>query len=290
MMPTRNQIGRTRSRARTSWARVLAFRVRLVVILAGSVAGGLVVANVAGATPPQSGIVRPDSEPARPSVQLGSELYAANCSTCHGIAGSGIEHARPGAGDIMGQGPPLKSVGAQAADFYLKTGYMPLGNPHDQPYTSRVLFSSKEIRSLTEYVASLGHGPGIPSPKPSRGSISEGQTLFTLHCAGCHQEDARGGFVTGARVPPLQDVSATQIWEAVRIGPYLMPRFPTSQISDTDLDSIIRYVLSQNHPDNRGGWGIGNIGPIPEGLVVWLIAIPLLVLSCLAVGRRMRKQ
>ena len=91
-------------------------------------------------------------------------------------------------------------------------------------------------------------------------------------------------------VPPLQTVKATQIAEAVRIGPYLMPRFPRSEISDTQLNSIIRYVLSTRHPDNRGGWGIGNLGPIPEGLVTWWIAAPLLLLSCLAVGRRRRRR
>jgi ubiquinol-cytochrome c reductase cytochrome c subunit len=111
--------------------------------------------------------------------------------------------------------------------------------------------------------------------------------LFTLHCSGCHQQDARGGFVTGARVPPLQDVSARQIAEAVRVGPYLMPRFPKSQISDAQLNAIIRYVLSQDNPDNRGGWGIGNIGPIPEGLVTWWIAIPLLLITCTVLGKRL---
>lgn len=238
---------------------------------------------------PQSGIVRPDTEPNQPSAKLGSELFAGNCATCHGIAGSGVTKGRPGAGDVIGLGPPLRGVGAQAADFYLTTGYMPLGNPHQQPYTSRVLFSTKEIRSLVAYVASLGPGPGIPDPHPGRGSISEGVQLFTEHCAGCHQEDARGGFVTGARVPPLQGENARQIAEAVRIGPYLMPRFPTSQISDSQLNSIIKYVLSQNHPSNRGGWGIGNIGPIPEGLVTWWIAVPLLLLSCMILGRRIRR-
>jgi len=68
-----------------------------------------------------------------------------------------------------------------------------------------------------------------------------------------------------------------------------MPRFSTSQISAAQLNSLIRYVLSTRHPDNRGGWGIGNIGPIPEGLVTWWIAAPLLLLACLAVGRRSRR-
>lgn len=238
---------------------------------------------------PPSGIVRPDSEPKRPSIELGGELFAANCSSCHGIAGAGISRARPGAGDLYGLGPPLHHVGAQAADFYLRTGLMPLDNPHHEPSNDRVLLSDKEIRSLIKYVASLGSGPGIPDPKPQHGNASAGVQLFTSDCAGCHQEDARGGFVTGARVPPLQGYTNTEIAEAVRIGPYLMPKFTASQLSNLQLNSIIRYVQSQNHPDNRGGWGIGNLGPIPEGLVTWLIAVPLLLIACLAVGRRLRR-
>ena len=238
---------------------------------------------------PQSGIVRPTTEPPRASLQLGAQLFAGNCASCHGIAGSGISHPRPGAGNILGAGPPLRGVGAEAANFYLTTGYMPLSNIHAEPAQSRVLFSNKEIRSLTRYVASLGKGPAIPDPAPASGSVREGFDLFDLHCAGCHQIDARGGYVTGARVPPLQGKTATQIAEAVRIGPYEMPRFGSRQISNTQLNSLVRYVLSTSRISNNGGWGIGNLGPIPEGLVVWWIAIPLILIACLFVGRRMRR-
>ena len=240
------------------------------------------------AAQPGSGIVRPTTEPAQPGVQLGAQLYAGNCASCHGIAGAGISSPRPGAGQILGAGPPLRGVGAQAPDFYLRTGYMPLSSIHDQPGPDRVLFSDKEIRSLVAYVASLGSGPGIPNADPAAGSISEGLHQYTLHCAGCHQVVARGGFVTGALVPPLQSATPTEIAEAVRLGPYLMPRFSKRQISDAQLNSIARYVLSTRHPDNRGGWGIGNLGPIPEGLVVWWIAAPLLIVACMLVGRRIR--
>lgn len=268
----------------------LAHIAAVTVALAGLVAAGLVAAGPAAAQP-RSGIVRPTTEPSAPSVRLGAELFAGNCSSCHGIAGQGINvrGGRPGAGDLNGAGPSLRGKGALAADFYLRTGYMPLGNFHEEPQGDRVLFSNKEIKSLVSYVASLGHGPAIPDPHPSQGNISDGFQLFELHCAGCHQIMGRGGFVTGARVPPLQNVKATRIAEAVRIGPYLMPKFSTSQISDSQLNSIIHYVQSTNHPDNRGGWSIGNLGPIPEGLVAWWIAAPLLLLSCLAVGRRRRR-
>ena len=250
--------------------------------------GGVLLLGAAGLAQaqPQSGIVRPTSEPARPSVQLGGELYAGNCATCHGIDGAGITVPRSGAGGVLGAGPPLRGVGALAADFYLRRGYMPLGSIHEEPRPNRVLFTGKELRSLVQYVASLAPGPAIPNPDPGAGAVPEGLHLFTEHCAGCHQVVARGGYVPGARVPPLQGVNATEIAEAVRVGPYLMPRFSTRQITDAQLGSIIKYVLSTRRPNNRGGWGIGNIGPIPEGLVTWWIAAPLLVAACMALGRR----
>ena len=262
---------------------------RRVLLVAGLLA--LATPGLAGAQP-QSGIVRPTREPAKPTIQLGAELYAGNCATCHGIAGAGIAAPRRGAGGLLGAGPPLRGVGARAPDFYLRTGYMPRANIYSEPESNqqgdRVLLSDKEIRSLVAYVASLAPGPAIPRPNPAAGSLSDGQHLFTDHCAGCHQVMARGGYVTGGRVPELQTVAPVQIAEAVRVGPYLMPRFSTRQISNVELNDIIKYVESVRHPDNRGGWGIGNIGPIPEGLVTWWIGAPLLLGACMLLGRRLK--
>jgi ubiquinol-cytochrome c reductase cytochrome c subunit len=240
---------------------------------------------LAEAQPPQ-GIVRPTQEPRTPTLALGAALYAGNCATCHGVAGEGISSPRPGAGNLLGEGPPLRGVGALAADFYLRMGFMPLSNPHREPVRERLLLSDTEIRSLVKYVASLGAGPAIPHPNLNVGTIQDGLKLFTDHCAGCHQIVGRGGFATGARVPPLQGLTPTEIAEAVRIGPYLMPRFSKQQITDTQLNSIIQYVLSTKDPDNHGGWGIGNLGPIPEGLVAWWIGIPLFIAACMLLGRR----
>jgi len=118
--------------------------------------------------------------------------------------------------------------------------------------------------------------------------VSDGRRLFTEHCAGCHQAVGKGGVVTGAKVPPLTDATARQIAQAVRIGPFVMPRFPASQISEDELSSIIRYVESVKSPDDRGGSGIGHIGPVSEGLVTW-IAIAALVALTLVIGARLRR-
>jgi ubiquinol-cytochrome c reductase cytochrome c subunit len=224
-------------------------------------------------------------------AKTGKGLYAAYCLSCHGVDGSGVTSTSQPRGvlDLRGLGPPLTDVGALGAHFYLTTGYMPLANPHDEPRHTESPFDKQEIAALVAYVASLGHGPPIPKPHPERGDVSSGLSLFTEHCAGCHQVVAQGGYVTNAVAPPLRQASPVQIAEAVRIGPYLMPRFPVSQITDAQLDSIIAYVQWTKHSDNPGGWSLGRIGPVPEGLVTWLIAAVALVGCCLVIGRRFQR-
>lgn len=207
----------------------------------------------------------------------GKQVFGRYCVSCHGPNGEGT-----------GKGPSLHGVGARAADFYLRTGYMPLKRPGLQPRRSRLLLDGAQIDALVRYVASLGGGPSVPQPHPARGNVSAGMALFRSHCSGCHQIVAEGGYVTNAVPPALGDATPTQIAEAVRIGPYVMPAFSTKAISNQELDSIIRYVQYTQHPDNSGGWALGNVGPIPEGLVSWFIAGSALLGICLLIGKRLR--
>jgi ubiquinol-cytochrome c reductase cytochrome c subunit len=212
------------------------------------------------------------------NVTQGKSLFAANCSRCHGSRGQGLR----------GQGPSLKDVGALSADFYVRTGYMPLDDPHSQPWRTRVLFSEPQIRSLVAYVATIGHGPAIPSPQWQRASVASGRQLFADRCAGCHQIAIAGGVLPGARIPALNRATPRQIAEAVRIGPYLMPKFSPKSITPTQLNDIVAYVQYAKHPDDPGGWAIGRLGPWPEGMVTWLLAASVLVTTCLLIGRRLK--
>jgi ubiquinol-cytochrome c reductase cytochrome c subunit len=240
---------------------------------------------------PAAALAAPSAE-----IERGLHLYGRYCIACHGPNGSGqvrSTETRVGGGPARDQtvqaavAPPLRGVGALAADFYLSTGYMPLKRIGVQPRRSRLLLGPREIDALVAYVASLGKGPPVPTPHPERGDLSEGQLLFTRNCAGCHQVVAEGGFVTGAVPPPLGQATPTQIAEAVRVGPYVMPTFSTRRLSDRQLDSIIRYVEWAKHPDDRGGWALGHIGPVPEGLVTWFLAASVLVAVCMLLGRRL---
>jgi quinol---cytochrome-c reductase cytochrome c subunit len=223
-------------------------------------------------------------------VQRGRHLFGAYCAACHGEAAASTIGAGPGRAQEQQHvsAPSLDDVGAIAADFYLRTGYMPLRQAGDQPRRRRVHFDEQQIRDLVAYVASLGPGPAIPKPHAERGNLSLGQKLFSRDCAGCHQIAARGGYVTDAVPPPLDEATPTEIAEAVRIGPYVMPRFPPRALSNHQLDSIVAYVDYARSPDDRGGWSIGNLGPVPEGIVTWFLAAAALVAVCVVIGRRRR--
>jgi len=205
----------------------------------------------------------------------GFDLYESSCASCHGVALQGTP----------GTAPSLRDVGAGPVDFYLSTGRMPLEQPREEPNRNRPLFNRQQIDALIAYISQFG-GPAAPTADPSKGDIAYGLHEFTLNCAGCHQIVARGGMSWGLQVPNLQEATPQEIAEAVRMGPYLMPRFDAKTIDQHALDSIARYVLWTRKPADAGGWGIYNIGPIPEGLVTWWIALAALVLTIRLIGER----
>jgi ubiquinol-cytochrome c reductase cytochrome c subunit len=230
-------------------------------------------ALVLWATPQRSAAAGP---PPAGVVAQGRTLFAEGCSYCHGTDARGVP----------GRGPNLRGVGAAAADFMLSTGRMPLAGPGDEPTRNRPAYDPVQQRALVAYVGSFG-GPPIPPPvDPAAGSLQQGRSLFTEQCAGCHTVTARGGVVPGAVAPALQQATPTQIAEAVRTGPQLMPIYGARQLDQRQLDGVARYVLSTRHLDNPGGWAIGNLGPVPEGLVAWLLAGTALLIAIRLLGER----
>jgi len=205
----------------------------------------------------------------------GFTLYQSGCSSCHGIALQGTP----------GVAPSLRGVGPGPVDFYLSTGRMPLDQPRAQPLRNQPLYTRGQIDALIAFVSSFG-GPPAPTTDPAKGNLALGFHQFTLNCAGCHQIVARGGITVNAQVPDLLRATPQQIAEAVRMGPYLMPHFDAKQIDQHQLDSIVRYALWTHRPINAGGWGIYNIGPIPEGMVAWFIGLAALVIVARLIGER----
>jgi ubiquinol-cytochrome c reductase cytochrome c subunit len=238
----------------------------------GALALGHFAAPKAGG---QTSPLRQASAPSHDELARGRALFVQGCSSCHGLGARGVPT----------QGPSLRGVGAAAADFYLGTGRMPLSVPGKQPLRAEPRYSDSQIAALVAYVGSFG-GPPVPTVDPSEGSQAAGLRAFNTYCAGCHSISAVGGVVTGAYVPPLTKSTPTQIAEAIRVGPYVMPRFSDRQITNADVASLARYVELTQNPDDAGGWGIGHIGPVPEGLVAWVLAAVSLLLVARLIGER----
>lgn len=212
------------------------------------------------------------------AVQRGEDLYLTACVSCHGVGGVGT----PGY-------PALVGVGAASADFYLRTGRMPLAYPTPQPPQKAPAFGDEQIVDIVAYVASLGDGPPIPDIDPARGDLAEGSELFLSNCAACHNSAAIGGALSyGRHAPPLLDVDPTQIGEAIRIGPGPMPVFGPETLSDQQVNSIVRYVQYLQDPEHPGGLMIGRAGPVPEGFVSWLVGLGSLVLVIRWITRERR--
>jgi len=123
--------------------------------------------------------------------------------------------------------------------------------------------------------------------EPSKGSVSEGMEMFSDSCAGCHAITGKGGVAIGGYAPPLGEATPTQVGEAIRVGPYIMPRFSESAITPADVNSIAAYVELTQEPEDAGGFGIGHIGPVPEGMVAWLAAVAALLLVARLIGERL---
>ena len=203
--------------------------------------------------------------------EQGANLYLQNCASCHGPEGQGGE-----------AGPPLVTAGAAGADFYLRTGRMPLGAPGQPPQRGDPQFDDEEIAALVEYVASLGSGPDIPQVTEG-GDLHRGFELYTANCAACHGASGSGNAVGGgAAAANLHQANGLDVAEAMIVGPGVMPRFDFDQ---DDQDAIVAYVLFLQDAPSPGGVPLGGFGPVTEGFVAVFVGLGVFVLVARFVGR-----
>jgi ubiquinol-cytochrome c reductase cytochrome c subunit len=200
---------------------------------------------------------------------LGRELYATQCATCHGVDGQGVED----------RGPELIDEGRASANFVLRTGRMPLANPSIQPGRGPVRYSEREIVALVDYVGAFGEGPDIPEVNADAGDLAQGGVLYRLNCAACHVTSGAGAAIGGGReAPALTSSTPTQIGEAILVGPGAMPVFDT--FSPDDINDVAAYVLELQEQKTTAPDDFGGAGPVSEGLAAWLLGLlPLIALT-----------
>jgi ubiquinol-cytochrome c reductase cytochrome c subunit len=244
---------------------------------------GLVVIGVAYAAITARGsasAATPDSVSPQTLAQ-GQQLFQENCSTCHGMQAQGTS-----------QGPSLIGVGAAAVDFQVSTGRMPAKEAGPQMLRKPPVLNTEQTHAVAAYIQSLGGGPAIPSAaqvSTSGANLALGQSLFITDCAQCHNFAGAGGALTyGKFAPALTQATPTQIYEAMQTGPEAMPVFSDTTITPDQKRDIIAYVTSVRSEPNPGGFSLGRVGPVTEGLVAFLGGIAVLVFAALFITMKRR--
>ncbi len=203
------------------------------------------------------------------TIDEGKKLFQANCATCHGLSGEGT-----------GTGPSLVGVGAASVDFQVGTGRMPMQMQGPQAQVKPVQFTDEQILQLAAFVASLGPGPSIPPAHlvDGGGDAANGAELFRINCAMCHNVAGAGGALTeGKFAPALTETSGVHIYEAMVTGPQNMPVFSDMNISPEDKRDIITYLKYVQDNRSPGGFELGSLGPVAEGLFIWIFGLGAIV-------------
>ncbi len=213
------------------------------------------------------------------STSEGRYLFEQSCSSCHGIDAQGTDRA-----------PSLIGAGAAAVDFQVSTGRMPAKEQGPEMDRKNPVFTQKQIYEIASYVASLGGGPPIPDAaqvSTSGADVGLGQTLYAANCAACHNIAGAGGALTdGKYAPSLQQATPTQIYEAMQTGPEAMPVFGDGAITPNEKRDIIAYVTGTRDEANPGGFSLGRVGPVTEGLVAFIVGMGLLIMAAIWIARK----
>src|SRR5215208_57179 len=211
------------------------------------------------------------------------ELFLVGCSFCHGTNGQGVKTL-----DGNQIGPAIAGVGAAAVDFQVGTGRMPATQPGPQIPDKEGTYTADEIAALAAYVASLGPGPAIPNPsdysldglsdQQREEAIVRGGQIFLTNCTACHNFEGSGGAMPeGGYAPKIRGVPPKYIFEAMLTGPQAMDNFSNGNLSVEEKRDIIAYLQSLQDNPEYGGFGMGGIGPVSEGLFAWVVGIGSLV-------------
>lgn len=244
------------------------------VLIIGLLASGGAYAALAPANADEA---TPDTD----AIAAGRALFAVSCASCHGLNGEGILTERGNQ-----YGPSLVGVGAAAVDFQVGTGRMPMAAPGAQAPRKKVIFSDEEISQMAAFVASLGPGPSIPTEEETDVSdatnedIVEGGKFFRTNCTACHNFAGSGGALPkGKYAPSLIGVSEKHLYEAMLTGPQQMPVFSDGVLSPDDKRQVIAYLKQQEDQPTYGGFSLGSVGPVSEGMFAWLVGIGGLVVA-----------
>ncbi len=239
---------------------------------------GMAYAAITGRGPASAATA---SGPSDQVIAQGRAIYLVTCASCHGMNAQGTPEA-----------PSLVGVGAAAVDFQVSTGRMPAKDVGAEMLRKPPVLNPKQTAAVAAYVQSLGGGPQIPTPaqvSTSGADLALGQSLFITDCAQCHNfAGASGALTYGKSAPPLTDATPRQMYEAMLTGPEAMPVFGDTTITPSQKRDMIAYVTTVRSEPNPGGFSLGRVGPVTEGLVAFLVGIGGLVFAAMFITMKRR--
>lgn len=228
-------------------------------------------------------------------VQQGKEIYEVACITCHGANLQGQK----------GRGPSLIGVGEGSVYFQVHSGRMPMLRNEAQAKRKAPRYSEQQTLALAAYVNANGGGPGIVRNEDGsiamdslRGKsttngeinpadVARGSDLFRLNCASCHNFTGRGGALSSGKfAPTLDHANEQEIYQAMLTGPQNMPKFSDRQLTADEKKDIIAFVKNAKETPNPGGYGLGGLGPVSEGMLMWFGGIIVMIAFAMWIGTR----
>jgi ubiquinol-cytochrome c reductase cytochrome c subunit len=262
--PTARARARRRSKQRRRLGNVAALMAGLV--LSGAMYSVFAPAQAADEGPSESA-----------AEAAGRELYETSCISCHGANLEGVPD----------RGPSLIGVGEAAVYFQVHTGRMPLVRQEADAPDKPAVFDDEQIDQLMAYVQANGGGPTLPSGDLRDGDLAEGGELFRLNCASCHNFVGEGGALSsGKSAPSLADSNDLEIYTAMLTGPENMPVFGDNQLTPEEKRAVVNYVQTIQEQADPGGAGIGRVGPVGEGLVIWVVGVGALMFGIFWMGSK----
>jgi mono/diheme cytochrome c family protein len=190
-------------------------------------------------------VLHPASDPddLQEEVSRGATLFAANCASCHGVAGRG-----DGEASVSLLPKPANLTAARFSDERLSSvlwnGVVGSAMP---PWRQ---LATEDLRALVAYVHSLQLSNVAPSTQEAT-NLNEGKSLFAANCASCHGDTGAGnGPAAGALAPSptnfhLKKPTEERAWEVLENGVpgTAMPPW-RSQLNTDQRHALVVFVRS----------------------------------------------
>ncbi len=209
--------------------RLLAACLILLVLLLGGCQGLGGEPQIVGELPPQRVLTPAQS----PDLALGAQVYAQNCTRCHGIGGqSDGEMVEAGRVPQMAAfTDPATINDATPAEFFITIteGNLDALMP---PWGEEL--SEAERWSVALYVYTLSYSPEM---------LARGQQVWLDNCAECHGADGRGT-ADGDPLPDMSNLAEGMALSVVNTGRGdVMPAFG-GELNTADQRAVVAYARS----------------------------------------------